>query len=61
MARSGKRKWDPDVHALCENTESKRYLNIEEKKWLEYKESYRKGLIKVPKYISFCKISRHLR
>lgn len=32
MAAFGKRKWNSDAYALCENTEPKTYLNIEEKK-----------------------------
>ena len=61
MASFDKKRWGSNVRIPHEKTDETMYLNIEEKKWIEYKEAYRKGLIKEPKYISFCKIRDRLR
>lgn len=61
MASFDKKRWDLNIRNCHEKTDETMYLNIEEKKWIEYKEAYRKGLIKEPKYISFFKIRDRLR
>lgn len=61
MTTFDKKRWGSNVRIRYKEIDEIMYLNIDEKKWIEYKEAYRKGVIKEPKYISFCKIRDCLR